>query len=62
MPSIESDATLAELKEDIFRTLNILKREGSIDMFNAPRMIHNIYGIDTLVAEELVFDWIDRWL
>ena len=48
-------------KKQVFDFLDFLRNEGSINMFESPRLIKIRFGMDISDAEDIFFKWADSF-
>lgn len=46
-----------EFKAEVFAFLDTIRKEGSINMFESPRLISEMYGLDKQDAKQMFLDW-----
>jgi len=59
--NIETEFGLPRGRETTYRFLYQLQAEGRINMYAAPKVLQQQFGLDSRTSHELFQDWADNW-
>ena len=58
---IETEFGLPKARETTYRFLYQLQAEGKINMYGAPKILQQKFGLDRRTSYVLFQDWADNW-
>jgi len=50
-----------ELKEQVFRFLDVIRESGSMNMFGSGPVVQEAFDVDRHQAKELVLEWMETF-